>query len=79
LVFGPNNDGILRIALSDAIFNVGLFGLGSCGAVVDATFTLAAEPTQAVPEPSSTMVWGGLGLLSVVVVSAKRRFRGTAT
>jgi len=41
------------------------------GATVEATFTLLAEPT-AIPEPASMLVWGSLGLLSVVAVTARR-------
>lgn len=72
LSFGYLASGQLRIDLSDETFNAGSWWhLGDCGAKVQATFTLVAEPT-AIPEPASVLVWGSLGLLSVVAVSARR-------
>lgn len=74
LKLGYLEDGLLRITLSDETFNWGLYGLweGECfGATVEATFTLVAEPTP-IPEPASMLVWGSLGLLSVVAVAARR-------
>jgi len=74
LPLGYLGDGMLKITLSNETFNEGLFGLSEgpgYGATVEATFTLLAEPT-AIPEPASMLVWGSLGLLSVVAVTARR-------
>lgn len=65
LNFGPNGDGLLKISLSDEVFNGGLldgFRPGrEHGATVNAKFKLLAEPT-AVPEASSILVWSVIGL-----------------
>ena len=72
IVFGANADGLLRLSLSDEVFNPGIFGLTpgpAKGATVEATLTLvhdASSATTAVPEPTSLALFGtallGLGL-----------------
>lgn len=68
--FGPNNDGLLEIYLSDTTFNGGpllTFHPGrEHGGTVEVKFKLKALPTEAVPEPASLALFGaalaGLGL-----------------
>ncbi len=63
------NGGVLRITLSDEVFNRGFFGLNEGwkkGAVVGATFELVSD-TAAVPLPASLpLLMAGLGGLALL-------------
>lgn len=76
-LYGPNDDGKIRLALSDETFNEGAFGLNSgrgAGATVEATLTLVSGASPVgVPGPGTL----GLALLGFVLCglgfAAKRR------
>lgn len=74
--FGPNNDGLIQVSLSDAKFNWGLFGLnaGPCyGATVKATLKYLADPSPAdVPEPGTFGLFG-LALIAIGFAAYRRR------
>jgi len=71
LGFGPENSGQLTVALADAVFNTGFFGLNEGikhGATVQATLSYDVAP---VPLPAALpMLLGALGLTAV---AARRR------
>lgn len=72
--FGDNDDGQIRISLSDEIFNEGLFGLTEGkrhGATVQATLNLISNPV-AVPEPGALGLFA-LALIGLGFVSTRRR------
>lgn len=76
LAFG--NGGKLGVSLSDEFFNFGLFGLNpgqAKGATVEATFTLIAESSKQVPEPSGLL---GLSLLGLGFLGKKLVAKRTA-
>lgn len=67
-LFGPLDDGIIRLSLSDETFNRGsFFGLGNHGATVEATLTFVQEAT-AVAAPDVLAMFAialaGLGLIA---------------
>ncbi|KEZ76355.1 PEP-CTERM sorting domain-containing protein [Salinisphaera hydrothermalis] len=74
--FGPNNDGLIQVSLSDAVFNLGYFGLnsGPCyGATVKATLKYLADPSTAdVPEPGTFGLFG-LALAAIGFAAYRRR------
>ena len=75
LTYPLGGDGILEISLSKAVFNRGLFGLRpvrSPALTVKATFKLVKEASP-IPEPLSILVWGGLGVFSILIAAARRR------
>lgn len=64
IAFG--NGGLLRIALSNEIFNKGIFGLCGCSATVEATATYVSAPAP-VPLPAAgLMLLGALGGLAAL-------------
>lgn len=75
LDFGPDNDGILNVALSETVFTPGFLGLWGNSyrhGVVDASVTHTANPHSApVPEPA-TMILLGTGLAGLVAIRRKK-------
>ena len=74
LTFGDNDEGMLSISLSDAIFNAGWFGLAEgeqYGASIGASFTLVSGATP-VPLPAPLFLLAA-GLTGLIVVARRRR------
>lgn len=66
LTYGQAGDGLIEIALSDEVFNWGIFGMNpgrENGATVQATVTLR-DVAAVTPEPMTFVVWGGLAVLA---------------
>lgn len=74
--YGPNNDGLINVALSDETFNEGLFGLDEGrgnGATVKATLSLVSDASAAaVPEPGALGLFG-LALVMIGFAAQRRR------
>lgn len=69
--FNFGNGGQFEVALSNAVFNKGLFGLGKVGANVTGTFTLLHD--SAVPEPAAwAMMIAGFGLTGAAMRRRRR-------
>lgn len=67
------DDREFSIALSDEVFNVGLFGLGSEGGTVEATIKQLSSHVPSVPDSGSTLILLGGALVGISTLVAGRK------